>query len=210
MAQRRHAARSGDAPRATVSDEAAHAANVLLLGPSLDARRAAACGGLLDAATVPNGVVLVTLVGDPAARLAAWRDHATAPPPDRVAVVTSGPTDSPTDDTERLAVPGSDVTARVARVGRPPDLVSVWMAVSERLDSWDGRTAVCLDSLTALLGIAEPRRTLRFCETLADRIRTGGDAAHYHLDPGAVDDRVVETFAELFDGVAEHPSAEAG
>lgn len=199
MAQGQHAVgRSTEGSGAVVSGEAAHAANLLVLDPARSEQGAGACHGRLDAVTDPDSVLLVCPTGNPAARLAAWREHATTDPPGRVAVVASG---AGTEET--LPVPRSEVVAEVVPVGQPPDLVDVWLAVSDRLDRWDGRTAVCLGSLTTLLAVAAPRRTLRFCKTLAERVRTGGDTAHYHLDPGAVDDRVVEALATILDAVAE-------
>lgn len=210
MAQGWHAARPETTDEPTpepVQGDVAHAANVLLLGPSIGERAGLPCGGLLCDTTAPGGVLFVCLAGSPESRLAAWREGATASPPERVVVLAPGVADG-TD--ERLPVPGSDVSATVERVGPTPDLVGLWMAISDRLDAWDdGRVAVCLDSLTVLLQFAEPRRTLRFCETMADRVRVGGHAAHYHLDPSAVGDRAVSVFADVVDGVATYPAAES-
>ncbi|WP_254829487.1 DUF7504 family protein [Haloglomus salinum] len=210
MAQGWHAARAPTADEPTpepVQGDVAHAANVLLLSPSMGERAGAPCGGLLCETAAPEGVVLVSLASSPDARLAAWRERATTSPPERVAVLAPGVADG---ETERLPVPGSDASATVERIGPAPDLVGLWMAISDRLDTWgDGRVVVCLDSLTVLLQFAEPRRTLRFCKTMADRIRVGGHAGHYHLDPSAVGDRAVAAFSRLVDDVAAHPAVDS-
>lgn len=100
---------------------------------------------------------------------------------------------------------GPDFSGAVAvdAVADPGDLQGVGVSISAFLDQWDDldRILLCFDSLTDLLAHAPPDVALRFVRTLADRLESAGVVAHFHLDPTAHDESVVDTFGTVFDAV---------
>lgn len=100
---------------------------------------------------------------------------------------------------------GPDFSGAVAvdAVADPGDLQGVGVSISAFLDRWDDldRILLCFDSLTELLAHAPPDVALRFVRTLADRLDSAGVVAHFHLDPTAHDESVVDTFGAVFDAV---------
>lgn len=192
---------AGEPRRAsTASDgEPLGAANVLLLAPSIAEHDDECCGRLFDASGDPDAVLHVTLVQPPVLRLRRWREYTTADPSERVGV--AGFRASGGAGTDRTPVPGGTAPARVSWSSQPPALTRIWVAVNGFLEDWaaDGRVVICFHSLTVLLQYADLERVFRFCHTLASRVRESGAAAHYHLDPAAVDDRTAKTLRQLFD-----------
>jgi hypothetical protein len=119
-----------------------------------------------------------------------------------------------TDETTRsaAAASGGPVTYgpnTAACVENPSDLTGLGITVSEYLSEHGGpNTVVTFDSLTALLQYADLQRAFRFLHVLANRVKTAGAVAHFHMDPGAHDDREVATLSSLFDAVAEFDDGE--
>lgn len=186
-------------------DAVGDAANVLVLSPSLEERTRAGCATLLGAPGAPDSVVFVSLVRRPSTRLEDWRERCDHALPERIGVVAMGGTGrGGGSGQERHPIPGGPAPARVEYVSQSVNPTALWSAVGGFLDAWDaGRTALCFDSLTVLLQYLETKRAFRFCHALAGRIRTAGDTAHYHLDPGTVDRRIVRTLSQVFDAVVE-------
>ncbi|MFT4889121.1 MAG: hypothetical protein ACI9YT_000030 [Halobacteriales archaeon] len=108
-------------------------------------------------------------------------------------------------DRSSAADGGPDFSGAVAvdAVADPGDLQGVGVSISAFLDQWDDldRILLCFDSLTDLLAHAPPDVVLRFVRTLADRLESAGVVAHFHLDPTAHDESVVDTFGTVFDAV---------
>jgi hypothetical protein len=83
------------------------------------------------------------------------------------------------------------------------------ITVSEYLSKHGGtNTMVSFDSLTSLLQYVELQRAFRFLHVLANRVKTAGAVAHFHMDPGAHDEQAMATLSSLFDAVAEFDDGE--
>jgi hypothetical protein len=170
-----------------------HAILLLESRPSGDGARA--CADLLSTAEpAATALVLVTLIQPAATRLGV-RDRI-ASPPDRTAVVDASVAD--------LAVDGDDGDTTVRRVASPENLTRLGVATAETLAGLDGRRPVCcFDSLSVLLQYVPSRAALRFLTTLRSHLDAAGARAHFHLDPGAHDERTVAALRSAFDEVIE-------
>jgi hypothetical protein len=169
--------------------------SVLLLGAfgvrSIDA----VCGRLLD----PYGpeethYVCVTFDDTPQEQLEHWRDHVGQLPRSTSVIVTSQGTGS----AETLP---ESVTAKY--VPDASDLPRLGILISDELVADPENVVCCFDNLTALLQYADLQRVYRFVHTLNGRLGTIDGIAHYHMDPGAHDDRTISTLRPLFDTVVE-------
>ncbi|PSP96710.1 hypothetical protein BRC94_11835 [Halobacteriales archaeon QS_5_70_17] len=119
----------------------------------------------------------------------------------------------------RSVIVGVDDAVRESDGGRsdvvetnesPDDLTGIGITLSEYLSSWGcegGDLVVCFDSLTALLQYVSLQRAYRFLHVLTGRAAAVGARSHYHLDPGAHDDRTVATLTSLFDAVVDESGA---
>lgn len=175
---------------------------VLLQAPTFGSQADEGCVQLLRLFPSSPNVLYVTLVEPPDRRLEAWRTHAEGEPTTVGFVVVN--------ETERATAAASTATgtgdtgvlAPVETVSTPSDLTGIGIAVHKFLDRWDGDdnpTALCFHSLTALLQHVDLRRTFQFLHVLTNQLRTGGAVAHFHVDPGAHDDRTLHTLYALFD-----------
>lgn len=61
---------------------------------------------------------------------------------------------------------------------------------------------ICFDSLRPLLEEYDEKQVFRFLDLLVNRIRSTSGMGHFHL-PLDPDDRLVHTFADIFDAVIE-------
>ncbi|MFW5938425.1 MAG: DUF7504 family protein [Halanaeroarchaeum sp.] len=97
----------------------------------------------------------------------------------------------------------------VDAVSDPRDLQNIGLSVSEIVERWDDldRIVLCFDSLTALLDHAQPDAAFRFVHVLTTRLESADAVAHFHLDPTAHDETVVNTFGPIFDAVERVESA---
>ncbi|WP_136718413.1 DUF7504 family protein [Halorientalis salina] len=137
-------------------------------------------------------------------------------------------TDSPSDVPERFGVirvndsfsvgqPDSaeeyptDSPVTVKNTSLPPDLTGLGIAFGEFLDTWvsdDRHLSICFDSVTALLQYEETDRVCQFLQELTRRVTALDADAHYHLDPGAHDEKTINKLAGYFDRVVEIPDAD--
>ena len=171
--------------------------NVLLLAPSATEDGRVACADLLDHPNTETGaVVFVTLTQSPDARIEVLRRHASRLP-SRVGVICA--------DEHRRGDTGSRKGVAVRSVENPGDLARLGVAIGDALTDWTAAhpTTVCFHSITALLQFAELPRVFRFLYTLAGRVGSTGNRAHYHLDPDAHDQQTIATLSPLFDSVIE-------
>jgi hypothetical protein len=110
------------------------------------------------------------------------------------------------------ATGGPDFSGAIAvdAVSDPGDLRNVGLSVSEFIERWDDldRIVLCFDSLTDLLDHAPPVAVFRFVHLLIHRLDSADAVAHFHLDPTAHDEAVVDTFGSIFDTVERVESAE--
>jgi hypothetical protein len=133
----------------------------------------------------------VSWSGDPSDRLAHVEDHAGTV--DRARAVIVG---------DLTGSPAGRFDA-VETVNAPTDLTGVGIAVTEFLDASDGATAVCFDSVTALLQYVDMDTAFEFLHVFAGRLHRHGAVGHFHMDPGAHDPQVVAQVASLVDGKVE-------
>jgi hypothetical protein len=180
------------APLAAVED----ASRVLFLAPQLEASTDSHCRTHLAEAT--GGPVLqVSFRAEPGGLVADWREHVGELPAEFAVVVVGSPG-------EELASPESVEIRTVSGAG---DLTELGIAITRSLDGFEGsRPAVCLDSLTLLLQYVETEVAFRFIHTMGRYFAAADATVHAHLDPGAVDDRAVNSLVSLFDGVLVHES----
>lgn len=174
-------------------DALSDASNVLLLTPP-DPDAAGRCVRRLTPPTT-EAALGVTYTQSPTDWLVRWRTESDV---DRGAVVAVG------------EVGGSDTPQlpegwRGERVTAPADLSGTGIALTNALADLEplGPTAVCFDSVTALLQYAEVQSVFRFLHAVTGRVSNTDAVAHYHLDPAAHDDQTVATVRTLFDAVAQ-------
>jgi hypothetical protein len=87
-------------------------------------------------------------------------------------------------------------------VADPGDLQSIGLSVSRFCERWaESTVVVCFDALDDLFEHASPDTVFRFVHVLGKRLDAADAVAHFHLDPSAHDEEVVNTFASIFDDV---------
>ena len=170
------------------------ASRVLFLAPQLEASTDGHCRTHLARAT--DGPVLqVSFRAEPAGLVADWHEHVGDLPAEFAVVVVGGPG-------EEIRSPGGVAIRTVSEAG---DLTELGIAITRSLDGFEGAgPAVCLDSLTVLLQYVDTEVAFRFIHTMGRYFAAADATVHAHLDPGAVDDRAVNSLASLFDGVLVH------
>jgi hypothetical protein len=173
--------------------------SVLLLADAGDgAATSATCGDLLD--EDPSGAPTAELrvsfsAADVGPRVSAGDDRR----PERKGLVSVG------DEARSASAEGGpDFSGSVAidAVDDPGNLREIGLSVSRFCERWDdARITVCFDSLGDLLAHANDDATFRFTTLLNKRLDAAGATAHFHLDPDAHEDSVVNTFGSIFDDV---------
>jgi hypothetical protein len=176
--------------------------STLLLAPSVSDAGDEACQRLAATAGA-DALLIVTLTGTPDGWLDRW-DRAVGAdrrPADVVFVTADGgfgPDDSPAGVT-------------VESVSSPGDLTGLGMRISAAIQRWheaDRRVACCFDSLTTLLQFGERHSVFRFLNLVTTRLGAIDAAAHFHLDPAAVDERTLSTLSAAVRRVARHEDGE--
>ena len=191
-------------------DAADGAENVLVLAGSMDGS-AEYCATRLDSppGTGSPSALFVSLDDSPDRRLdAVLRDGAARPPDVGVvccdgtrSAAAAGSTGS--DSAGPSPTPGPWVTT----VGSPGDLTGLGVRIEEALSAWaddPGSVELCFHSLTTLCQYVDVRTVFRFCHAVIHHLAAVGASSHFHLDPGAVDERTVATLSALFDRVEDH------
>ena len=186
-------------------DELDGANNTLLLAPSFVGDEEGTCTDLLRPETADEqNMLLVSYTKSPDAQLQRWRSHSDRRPAN-LGIVT-------VEDSTRSVAAGDPTTdggpghvGPVETVSNPNDLTGLGIRITEFLTRWDDdrRTVVCFDSLTALLQYVELETAYEFLHIITGRLATVDAVAHFHMDPGAHDDRTVESVVSLMDAVVE-------
>ncbi len=143
-----------------------------------------------------TNLLFVSFTGRPQDRLGRWIARAGGRPASSHLVASR-------DVAERLD-PDGPRPDDVDHVGSPNDLTGLSIRVSEVLNEWDGseaRSAVCFDSVTALLQYVDVRTAYEFLHVLTGRLYAFGATGHFHLDPDAHDATTVAQMQTLFDAV---------
>lgn len=198
---------SGTLTESDVEDGLDGVSNTLLLASSFAGDEEGACIDLLrpDADDKQN-VLLVSYTKSPDAQLRRWRAHAEQRPANLGIVSVEDSTRS-----AAAASAGGDATGPEGREGpietvsNPNDLTGLGIRITEFLDRWDDDQpmVVCFDSLTALLQYVDLETAYEFLHIITGRLAAIGARSHFHMDPGAHDDRTVESVVSLMDAVVE-------
>ncbi|WP_440009840.1 DUF7504 family protein [Halomicrococcus sp. SG-WS-1] len=159
-------------------------------------------------ATPPDktNILIISYVRSPDEWTQSWLDHA-GEHPANLGIIQVGETTRSMASTQASSAtaPTPDV---LATVGNPSNLTELGITISEYLTDWDENpheTAVCFDSLTALLQYTDSVQTaFRFLHTLVGRVQTANARACYKITPGAHDRQTVATLRGLFDTVIEY------
>lgn len=183
-------------------------ANVLLLVPSMGTDGDAVCHQLLLPVSPEEVEVLyVSLTRSPDDRLESWRTHIGGSLPANTGIISVG------EGARSAAGAAGTVTGpfsgpvRVESVSSPSDLTGLGIGMSEILEDWatsDHQSVVCFDSLTTLLQYADLQRVFRFLHVATARCESVDALAHFHLDPGAHDEKTLNTLLSLFDTLIEY------
>ena len=182
---------------APLAELLAGASNALVLAEH--SRGDDGCATLLAHQTTPeDGLVLISFVESADDRLAAVSQ---LPGDSRgVSLVCMGDyTRAASADTTTLPTPLGEAT--VTAIADATDLFRLGVHASRALEEANGRPALCLHSVSALIGLVDLQRVFRFLHVLSRRVQSVDGRAHYHLDPSAVDDRTYATLRPLFDVV---------
>jgi hypothetical protein len=138
-----------------------------------------------------------------------WEQHPGERPAELAVVTTGDPVRSATADASGgyVDLPAGVKTTSVSETG---DLTGIAIRIHQALDSWteDGpeHVVVCFDSLTTLAQYTDIERVFRFLHVLITRLRDAGVESHFHVDPGAHDDRELAILRNLFGAVRSDPS----
>ncbi len=146
----------------------------------------------------------ISYTKSPDAQLRRWRAHADGFP-SNLGIVSVG--ESSRSSASMRGGSGSSVAGGpIETVANPNDLTGLGIRVNEYLHQWSangGDTAVCFDSLTAMLQYVQLNTAYEFLHIVTGRFYAVDAVAHFHMDPGAHDDRTIETIASLCDAVVE-------
>jgi len=162
-------------------------ASVLVLAPGFGDAGTAGCTGLIADSGAEN-LLYVSWSGDPSNRLEHVYEHAD-PAGQARGVIIGDVRNQPSDAFDALET-----------VNSPTDLTGVGIAVTELLSGTNGSTAVCFDSVTALLQYVDLDTAFEFLHVFVGRLHRHGAIGHFHMDPGAHDDKLVAQVASLVDG----------
>lgn len=200
-----------DSHVAAPSNEVSDASNVLVLSPAMELADGEGCASVVSAGDLDGSNFLVaSLTGTPDERLDALRSRLGPFEPAALGFVSAG------DQARSAAVaassggmdlPVGEPSISVEMVNSPADLTGLGIRISSILSEWEGsgnQVVACFDSLTTLLQYAEVRQVFRFLHVLTGRFDVVGARAHYHLDPGAHDEKDLNTLKALFDAVASY------
>jgi hypothetical protein len=182
--------------------------NVLLLCPVFDPADSVACVDLLTVEEPSQENILsVTITRSPQTRLAIWEQYADETP--AAASIIGFEESTPSADAfvgDNSGQTEIDIDLTVSSVS---DVSDLGVEIVEQIDQWlasagDRRTVVCFHSVSALLELVGLTESFRFLSTVAQRCRSAGAIAHYHMDPRAHDEQTVERFQRVFDVVYEY------
>ncbi len=189
--------------------------NVLVVAPS-DAESADDLCRSLLAHEEPGdrSVLAVTVAQSPEERLQVLELHAGSDSSSPTTVIAVGEgarsgADSAADEGVDVGRDADDPRITLRTVGDPSDTPSLGTEMTEWLTRWsaEGYSVVgCVHTLSDLLRTAGYGRTVELLVPLLERARRLDASVHYHLDPSAHDDDVVDLLGPLFDVVVEvHP-----
>jgi hypothetical protein len=194
-------------------DDLGDANNILVLAPPGAEFSDDACSSLLTAERSGQlSLISVTVGQSPAQRLQFWETHVGDELPDRTAVVSVGDAgDAASSTLEDEIDPVDQITVR--SIADPADTLTLGIELTWWLSQWttgDDRVVGCVYTLSELMQQAGHKRTVELLLRLFDWTKRFDATIHYHLDPEAHDDAVVELIKPLFDAVIESEPTEDG
>jgi len=176
-------------------DTPAPGTNVIVMAPSLSEEKRTACLDLqgVDSAAHHN-VLHITYSGAPAELVEQWRDHH-GELPARMGIVVVG--DQPGQQPGGDSIPDNVFVTSA----NPNDITGLGMRLNNYLNDHDedSQLVVCFDSMTEMLQFAELQPVFKFLHMFAGQLRDADAVAHFHLDPGAHDDKTINRLKPLFD-----------
>lgn len=176
------------------------AAGVLMIAPDVRDGPVSACAALVaNRRETIDRAVGVTVCQSPSDWLDAWKRHA-----DPAMSLTCVDVNS---KTRSAAAEGSthQPAATLRTVTDATDLASLGTTLTEIMadaDAVDDRVAICLHSLSGLLGYVPRQRVFEFLCTLVESAREHDAVVYAHFDP-AGQDGDDETTAEVFSAVCD-------
>lgn len=182
------------------------ASSLLVVAPEVRNASVGACASLVGAAERPIDRVVPVTVGLSPTQ---WRREWDAAAGEVGTVGADRATVVNVPDLRRSAAAAADGEwpgATVEPVASAAELADLGVAVSDVLQDADAngeRAAVCVHTLTDLLGRADRRRAFHFAVTLAGRAARYGAVAYFHLDGDGVGRETVDAFAAACDAVVE-------
>lgn len=195
-----------------LAEHVAPGENLLLLCPSFQGAKSAACRTLLTPDDPERvNVLWLSFTRSPSECWTEWHRHAEASPADAVVVDVDSSTQSlsteTNDEFER------DPTLTIEKVPTPTDMTKIGTRLTEHLTTWaeespDRQSVVCLDSMTVLLQYTSVEQTYRFLDAVTDKVAATDAIGHYHMDPSAADRETVRTLLGAFDECLEYDDGE--
>jgi len=195
----------------SLSDRIGDASSVLLLTAPTRGYADEACVDLLTV-TEPTteDVLSITLTQSYDERLDTWQTYV-GPFPAKAALINVGePVRSTLTENDASSVLGINAVS-VQTVASASDLTQLGITISECISRWDddgNQTVVCFQSLTALSGEVDLQQLFQFLHVLIGRLVASDAVAHFHMDPTAHDQHIIETLQPLFDAVIERTDDE--
>ena len=195
-----------------IENELDEASNVLLVAPPDVGAADDVCCSLLNAAEPGDWcVVNVTAAQSPEERLQFLENHIGSPPPAVTTVIAAADGARSSEDTSlNIGVDfGRDaVDSRIA-VGDVAGLADT-LGFGIEMTQWLSRRAAaddtvlgCVHTLSDVLQQTEDGRAVELLVPVLERTARLDASVHYHLDPAAHDDGIVELLGPWFDAVVE-------
>jgi hypothetical protein len=169
-----------------ITEDLDGAASILLKAPSLGGDRQR-CPSLLTDGVDDPGILFVTFTRGAEAcidQLGEQADDAS-----NLVVITVGDAGGTADR--------EDVETR--NVASASDLTGLGIEIGQVITEGEAPVTVCFDSLTSMLQYVEFETAFEFLHTLTGRFYAADARAHYHVDPGAHDEKQLAGIESLFD-----------
>ena len=178
------------------ADQPRPGSNVLVLAPSLSEAKGETCLDLLGWGDPDQlDVLRVTYADSPAELVESWRDrHGELP--DRMGIIVVG------DQRGRYGTDPPELPDSVfVTTADPNDITGLGMRLNNYLTDRDGsrQLTVCFDSMTELLQFADIQPAFKFLHMFVGQLREVDAVGHFHLDPGAHEQREISRLKPLFD-----------
>jgi len=174
--------------------------NTLVLAPSLSEAKRESCLDLLRGVPPEQlDVLRVTYSDSPVELVESWRErYGTLP--DRMGIIVVG------DQRGRYGGDLPELPDSVfVTTANPNDITGLGMRLNNYLNDRDGsrQLAVCFDSMTELLQFADIQPAFKFLHMFVGQLREVDAVGHFHLDPGAHDQRDISRLKPLFDDAVD-------